>query len=191
MTPRTVANALSAMLLLPLVSTAGNITFIDLTDTITLSDDAGRTQNFMCQGETCSVVLLPPAGTNGVQANTAPSLFSWIEPGTNMLSDQFCGAQQCSFSPQQAFISFQSDIDGVSLGTCPVSVTCGVENGQVQLAFTINWVNVDRQVFATDNINLQSDIGEVPEPSSGVLLVAGIGGITLLRRLQRTNRRRF
>jgi len=191
MTPRTVANALSAMLLLPLVSTAGNITFIDLTDTITLSDDTGRTQNFMCQGETCSVVLLPPAGTNGVQANTAPSLFSWIEPGTNMLSDQFCGAQQCCFSPQQAFISFQSDIDGVSLGTCPVGVTCGVENGQVQLAFTINWVNVDRQVFATDNINLQSDIGEVPEPSSGVLLVAGIGGITLLRRLQTTNRRRF
>ena len=172
--------AATIMFLLPSAAVAGNVTFVDLLDTITLSDDTGRTSGFSCQGETCSVTLLPPAGTGGVGLSIIST--AWVEPGTNNLSDQFCQAADCIFSPQSAFISFTSDTEGVSLGPCQLTF-CPAENGSVQTAITVNWFNQAGAPIGSDNINLQSD-NEVPEPSSGLLLLAGISvlGLTIRRR---------
>lgn len=148
--------ALSLIFLLQLPAVAANVTFIDQLDNTTLGADPDRAFGFACHGETCSVMLAAPAGTASIAVN---SFFSGlVEPGTMLTSDLI----EVGITNQQASISFTSDTEGTSLGRC---FDCLVENGQVQTALTITWVNLAGAPILTDKINIQSDVAEVPEPS--------------------------
>jgi hypothetical protein len=83
-------------LAMPFPARAGTVTFVDLTDTITLSDGTGRTSGFSCTGESCVVTITGPMGTNAELGQFIT--LEWEEPGTNILSDEFCiGLFGCSF----------------------------------------------------------------------------------------------
>jgi len=166
---------------------AGTITFVDLTDTITLSDDTGRTSGFSCIDESCVVTITGPTGTNAEVGQFIT--LQWAEPGTNILSDEFCiGLFGCTFVPTgTATITFSSDNEAGSLGTCPTNTLtpCGVENGSVQTALTVSWYHQVGSVFTlleTDSIGFQSDIEAIPELASALLLLAGVGVVALARR---------
>jgi len=107
----------------------------------------------------------------------------WTEPGSTLVSDQFDLFINLSTDINQSSltVTFLSDTDGTPLGTCTV---CPTETGQVQSGLTINWLNAAGGTIATDTYTFQSDItGDVPEPSSAVLLLSGVGLVFLWQRL--------
>jgi hypothetical protein len=168
------------LLILPMTTMAGTITFLDLTDNVTFTDDTGRASG-SCQGESCHVTLLSPTGT--VDGRAGPGfLFRWVDPGTETISDTFAGSSiDDTTSPVSATILFASDTEGSSLGTCLIGdMSCGVEDGTVQTWTRITWtLATGGQLF--DTIKFQSDVAEVPEPSEfslvgiGVALVLQVG----------------
>lgn len=163
------------------------MTFLDLTDTITLSDDTGRTSGFSCINESCVVTITGPTGTNALEVDF--TFFDWVEPGTNIVSDEFCVGVGCTFATTStsgtAIITFQSDTEPGSLGICPDLSECGVENGLVQTFATIQWFHFSGggvvTLLATDTVGFQSDAVE-PLPASAVLLLAGVGVLVMMRR---------
>lgn len=185
---RSLAVALGVSFLLPMAALAGNITFLDLTDTLTFTDDTGRAA-VSCPGvpvnanpENCSFSLSAPAGSVGLPTLHVTSLF-WTELGTTDLSDSFLIPTVTALSVDSRFFSFGEG----STGTCPPIVACLPENGQIQTAFTVTWLNVAGAPIVTDNIQFQSDIADVPEPGSAALIMTGLGifGISRCRRWKR------
>lgn len=162
------------------VSAGGTLTFIDLTDTVTVSDDTGRTSDLSCLGEACTVTLTGPTGTSP----TTESFFTtWAEPGSNVVSDVV--AAGVPDSGIGLSILFESDHDGVTPPLCPAGGCTGVETGLVQTAFTIQWKNTEGAVVATDTIAFKSDSETVPEPASALLLFTGVGVVAMARRRAR------
>jgi hypothetical protein len=166
----------------PLFLSAGTITFRDLSDTLTYVDDTGRAPNLNCTAtsvEECFGNLSAPAGDHAQQG----ALFANImEPGTTSISDKV--SRQGS-DPSFVALTFTSDStsSGESgLGLCSANGGCSItEDGTVQTAFTINWLDANGNIVTTDTIKFQSDVSEVPGvPEPSALLLVGIGGAAIL-----------
>ena len=172
------------------VSTGGILTFVDLTDTITLSDTTGRAHGFSCTGESCSVTLDGPAGAAAPFLSPREGAF-FTEPGTNVISDELLfplpASSNAPVQPDFSIgvtITFISDTEPGSLGMCPLA-TCLAETGLVQTAATIEWFNGAGGFLGEDTIKFQSDVSDVPEPPSALLLLAGVSVVAIAYRRAR------
>jgi hypothetical protein len=143
--------------------------------------------------EICSVNLQAPVGATFASSNLPASYLIGGE-GNHTVSDEL---DPLVFVVGNAFVTFKFVSDGpgvpgvVEVGgvPCPPIIGCNItENGTVQQVVlaggtpvTINWSN-----GAQDTIAFASDVSEVPEPASLILLGSGLvvtGGF--LRRRQR------
>jgi PEP-CTERM motif len=180
------SGTLALLFSLPLFLNAGTITFLDLSDTTTYVDDTGRAPNLNCATpESCFGNLSAPAGLHAQPGGLFANI---MEPGTTSVSDRV--ARQGS-DPSFVQLQFTSDCSPTSCGadsglnTCIVNGGCSItEDGTVQTAFTLNWLDANGNIVTTDTIKFQSDVSEVagvpgvPEPSA--LLLVGIGGAAIL-----------
>jgi PEP-CTERM motif len=173
----------AALVVLLLIHTtpahAGFVTFNDLIDTVTVTDGTGGRIVSSCPGnETCAVVLFGPSGASSSSVAVLGS-FLIAEPNANVRSDQIDFGPRPGF-PNQVNIFFSSDMEGVTPLACPCDVA---EDGTVQTARTIAWFNALGASIGSDDIKFQSDISDVPEPSSGLLMVLGVAllGLTFCR----------
>ena len=163
---------LSIALLLVMASPAiaGVVTFNDLTDSLTFSTDIPSRASGSCDSvnETCTVTISAPGG--GVFSFTSSIPTGFVEQGTQIVSDEVCGgpAGPCQFLPFLATVTFASDIEGSSLGTCS---GCPAETGAIQPAFSITW-GQGEGLTVVDTIQFQSDV-EIPEPASVLLTLVG------------------
>jgi hypothetical protein len=179
----TLSRVLAVLVLLSLLiprASASTITMSDLNDVVTMQTDNSSRISGVCSGESCTVTILAPTGTNGVTSGITQVFLE--NNGSHNISDQFCNGQgpnNCQilpnfFSPSSFVLTFDSDGEGGTLGNCPACTV--VETGLVQSAGSITWSTLSGQVV--DNIFLQSDVTEAsaaPEPSSAMLMLAGIG----------------
>jgi len=168
--------------LAPMVASAANINFIDLTDTLSVAGtqfEFGFTSSINQETVTFQGSWISNGGTNG------DGIVYLVEPGTMVISDILRVTFQCaSLTGCQASISgtFISDITG-TLGTLPAGFNGVAETGALQnvtglLQNPANGAPVTLPANLT--IFVQSDInetGEVPEPASIYLM---IGGLVLL-----------
>ena len=173
------ATAAVLSFLFPLGAPAATIFFSDLSDTVTFSTDIPSGVSGSCTGEYCTVTVLSPGGT----ASGFFTIFEldWTEPGQPfVVSDRFCLVLcAVSASAQSATIDFASDDE------TPLLFGSGTpEDGTIQTALTINWLDVAGNLIGTVDVKFQSDVSEVPEPSSALLMLTGLAvlGIPVLRR---------
>lgn len=169
--------------LVPSLASAANINIIDLTDTLSIAgtqfDVTPFSSTINQETVTFTGSWVSNGGTNG------NGIVYLVEPGTSIISDILNVSFQCaSLTGCQASINgtFMSDITG-SLGTLPPGFTGVAETGALQNVTTL-LQNPASGASVTLPANLtifvQSDInetGEVPEPSSTILM---IGGLVLL-----------
>jgi hypothetical protein len=170
-----VSAALALLFGLPLLSNAGTILFTDyLTSPLGFIAFVGPGQGSggscvigMLHEERCDVLLTAPPGGHlpptTVRVNVA-------EPNGIILSD-FLTLDNSMVGPTQLSIGMNSDLPPpvqlcANLGGCQLT-----ENGSIQTLFSINWLNSDSVVIATDTIQFQ---WVVPEPSTTLLLPAGL-----------------
>lgn len=173
---------------MPLGASAGTVTFLDLTDNVTFGDDSGRGSGNCGVGESCTVTLLAPTGASS--GNFSPIIsFNWAEPGGTILSDTFAGSIIFNNqNPPFASIVFTSDVEGSSLGgACtPPNPSCLAEDGTVQTAFSITWLNGAGAIVGTDTIKFQSDVSDAPEPAAFCLAAIGMAVLLLAALRKRT-----
>jgi hypothetical protein len=176
-----VAHHLILSFLLPIVASAGTITFTDTGGMVTFMavtpDLPGRVTG-SCIGESCTLTVGAPANTS---SGTSSIVQVFLEPGGG-ISDIFCGGlgmQTCAFpnnnnNPTMFTLTFGSDTGAGFPGSCTPSPTCVVETGMLQTAGTISWQT--STVIITDTIQFTSaeETASVPEPSSAPLMLAGI-----------------
>jgi hypothetical protein len=160
---------------------AGTITFSDLTDNVTFTSDTDRALAFSCSGgETCIVDLLAPPLNTG-QA-VGPTFVSIAEPGGLIVSDtiQVGGLT----GVRTARITFSSDTEaagGPPPQMCSQFAGCTtIENGQIQTGLTLTWT-LSQGAPVVDTILFQSDVEGVPEPSTALLGIMGVGLLTFVR----------
>lgn len=93
------------------------------------------------------------------------------EPGGAFVSDIFTfeGVTQGQSSFMGAFISDSDTGTQQACGPANFMPCTIIENGGIQTALTVSWSD-----GSIDTINFQSDVAPVPEPSSFLLLVAGL-----------------
>jgi hypothetical protein len=179
---------------------AGTLIFFDTTDMpaqpsmpeiVTLSDDTGRTTMFGCVlfGSACFVRLLPPIGATsvlvdgfGTPTDANHFLIEFAEPGTNFVSDSLEIFPNLNGQPGLV-IGFSSDLDPGPSGptSCNFFPFCngGFEDGTIQTAATVRWLNSLGGTVVVDTISFQSDVA-VPEPSTVMLMLAGLIGLGTL-----------
>jgi len=173
------------------------ITINDLTDTLSVSttDTSGRVHTADCPGpstsfEECVIVVTQP-GTATIQSanfpNAQPITGTLVigDPGGLTISDLLgtpgSGATGISYelnfgsdaSTETQFSNLGNQCSAVA-GGCPV-----IETGSVQTAGTVTWSD-----GSVDTINFQSDVSEVPEPSSFLLFLPGLAGACAARRFR-------
>lgn len=127
--------------------------------------------------EQCSFTIPAPAGATALFIDFVQ--VNMFEPGSNAVSDQLSEDDPVLAS----FWFFQSDVDGGQ----PLLPFIGgpntnnlTENGSPQTAVTITYRDVTGAFIGTDVIQIQSDV-PVPEPSSGVLALLGLGAVGVVR----------
>jgi hypothetical protein len=173
-------------LLLPVAAPAASLTidgvFLinDLTSPVSITDitpggPTGRLTACTPSGESCFFSI---ASSQGV----LPTFFAgleMLEPGTLTVSDTLV---QTDTGGTSTFWSFVSDNETTDTPLSALSGTPAtiVENGTQQLVATLVYGTTGH----ADEIFAQSDVDTVPEPSSGVLALIGMGalGLVMLRR---------
>ena len=175
------------LVLLPQPSLADKITFYDLSDTVTVSVTDPSREIASVDGssdlpfEFASVTVGPPEP--GATVEGLEIVLYFTEPGPAIgccvpLSDQI----DISSSGSMALVTFFSFDDGP-----PVFPNCGgdpcvEETGGIQPGGSLHWSD-----GTVDIIQFQSDVSEIPEPST-VMLLAPVVGLTMFvgRRRRRT-----
>ena|ERR1035437_1670165 len=169
--------ALALSFLLPFSAVAGTITFFDLTDVNTVTDDTGRGV-VHCGLEFCLVSLFAPTG--GFSAQSSTGVFVG-ELGGSLISDMLITGT--AVGRNTIDLQWSSDDESGNLGTCSSRGGCTIiEDGTVQTLYTVIWNNANGNFLSSDTIKFQSDA--VPEPSTMVLILVGFAvlGIPILRR---------
>jgi hypothetical protein len=168
------AAVLAASTLISAQTRADVITFVDLTDTITVGHVGTDTtiSNVGTCDETGCIISIA-RGTQTFGATTGQFLLA-EDPSLHLVSDFIDVLTQ--------EILFVSLADGIT-ETC-ASFAAGVckaqETGVAQLADTITWSGGG----STDQIFIQSDAEPVPEPGSLLLLTAALGMLGLGKRFK-------
>jgi hypothetical protein len=156
--------------LLPLASNAGTITFFDLTDTVTVLDTTGRSNlPAICPApEVCFGTLTAPNGA--VAATIDVTGLNILEPpgspNAGLVSDVLF-LSPLPTQPPTIQVSFSSDTEGLILDPIPGGRI--FEDGTIQTASTITWLNANGSINTINTIRFQSDL-EAPEPSSFLML---------------------
>jgi hypothetical protein len=168
---------------------AANINFNDLTDTLSVNGtqfEGGFTSSVGMETISFQGAWMSNGGANG------NGIVYLVDPGTTMVSDILRVSFQCaSATGCQASISgtFISDVTG-TLGPLPAGFTGIPETGALQgIGALLRDPATGAAVTLPANLTIfaQSDIGEtgeLPEPSSGYLMIGGLGllGGWVLRR---------
>ena len=172
------AALLLAFLLSPPAAKANTFVFNDLSDTVTASGPGGS--SVPCAAplvpEQCQFDISPPVGT---KEESAFGIIDISDPGGITVSDFITvGRGSLETGALVASVSFRSDPAESSIGPCPPTpFTCqllGTENGQIQTAGTITWLDSTGAPLRTDTIEFASDITDVPEPASWLLVLTGL-----------------
>jgi hypothetical protein len=169
------AAALAASTLISAQTRADIITFVDTTDTISVSHTGTDTT---LSGTTCPAegFLCVISLSRGTQTITSPQfIFTLAEdPSRQFLSDMVNVSTDVGVE-----LDFASFPDGGTSRCLGGSQTCNAqETGLPQLAGTITWSGGG----STDQIFVQSDAEPVPEPSSLLVLAAALGALGLVKR---------
>jgi hypothetical protein len=168
---------------------AANINFNDLTDTLSVAGtqfEGGFTSSVNLETISFQGLWISSGGTNG------SGIVYFVDPGTTIVSDILQVSFQCSnpsFCNASISGTFQSDITG-TLGPLPAGFTGVPETGASQnVTGLLQNPTTGATVTLPGNLTIfaQSDIGEtgeLPEPSSGYLMIGGLGllGGWVLRR---------
>ena len=173
---------LCSVLVVPRLAKCDVITFNDSGETISVSVPASRipsgSGSLSCPNpantieEECELFLAPPS-VGATISSTTLSQFTFIaEDSAGVNASDFLLAETVKNSPDFLvdFVSLEDPI----FETCPVPAGCSIlENGSVQTLGTITWSD-----GTVDQIKFQSNVeaSAVPEPSSLLLLVAGLMG---------------
>lgn len=202
--------ALMMFAAVPLRADVTSVTFHDIGNTVT-ADVSGRASitqlggvnlcglidlSTLGQGlqgvvEACLVTVLPP---NGLSNDNIEGGLGMVRIGDSKhgnvsdIIDVFRSSDlPAAFGTIDGVqVLFLSDTQEVPFGPCPSSGCPQVENGQVQLGRTIEWLLGNTDV--RDKVFFQSDVtetAETPEPASLVLLGSGLLAVAgyLKRRL--------
>lgn len=167
---------------------ADDVTFVDTTETLSVSTSSTRiiplSGATFCDNvsEVCSAEILSPSGPF---CTIMPSGTVNIGESSGNISDSLT-FQTFGACPLNTFVDlvFRSDSPNNSLGTtCSATAfgPCLIENGNVQPAGGVTWINFETGAVITDNVSFQSDV-ETPEPASMVLLATGLLGAALRRK---------
>ena len=174
--------SLALLFFQPLAAAAGTITFLDTTDGVTETfggDAIGRVSELGgCSGtsEVCIVGLAAPQGSTGASFNST----NILEPGSGQLSDTILVEVRADPPFLNLRITFTSDSESGSPST-QVASPFITETGADQFASTITWLPGG----ATDDIRFQSDVENVPEPTTLLLwgtTAVGLVGLACWRR---------
>ena len=171
---------------------ADDITFLDGTDSVSVSSSSSRILFSSCVVEVCSLTLSGPNNASSFSVGGSGLSFAAeiAEPGSTKISDEI------DVNPNlpdltKVFVDFFSDHEqrGVAcnvFGGCPLT-----EDGTVQTAVQITWFDSTGAVVAVDTIKFQSDVAvtPVPEPASVSLLLTGFAGLGISRLRRRVARR--
>jgi hypothetical protein len=183
---RAVFPCAAILLMLAFIATepsfADTITFQDIGDVLSVDTTSARVHSSSCainEIEICTVVLDAPPGATFAFTNEPTPVFAIAEPNTSpqvasdALSFNFIGPPEDATSVP---LSFYSDSDSRPLGSCPGNYgSCLItENGGVQVAAIITWTN-----GAMDTINFRSDIDEIPEPSTLLLVFVSLAAFAI------------
>jgi len=166
---------ITVLFLTPLVTRAdigGTISFFDGVADPSFTATTGRATG-SCAGDSCTVNIFAPQGYtwSGAVLNDI-----WLTPNTTSVKDVLCGdiygfAGHCSFTSNMVTLQF------VAVGQGSFAAGTQLENGILEQAGSISWMNSARQQI-TDSLNVEADIAAAPEPSSlailGVLFTAGL-----------------
>jgi hypothetical protein len=170
---------------------ADDITFLDGTDSVSVSSSSSRILFSSCLLEVCSVTLSGPANASTFSVGGSGVSFAAeiAEPGSIKISDEI------DVNPNlpdltKVFVDFFSDHENRGI-PCNVVGGCQLtEDGTVQTAVQITWLDNTGAVVAVDNIKFQSDVAvtPVPEPASVLLLLTGFAGLGISRLRHRVAR---
>jgi hypothetical protein len=183
------------LVLLPQPSLADTITFYDLSDTVTVvvtnpSRVIGSSSVRVGRSEFADVTIGPPEPGARVENLEIVLYFTEPEPTIGCcvgidepLSDQIFIDSE-SLASDFANVSFISYDDGppfVITEECGID-PCVEETGGIQPGGSLHWSD-----GTVDGIYFQSDVSEIPEPSS-VILLATVAGLMMFvgRRRRRT-----
>ena len=157
---------------------ANTIVFNDLSDTIILSGVGPSPEP--CPSRTpeeCSTLIFAPAGATDLTISGGGVI---DDPGGITVSDEVTSI--FNISTGGITVAFQSDSSESPLGLCVATLTGGcqlTETGDVQMAGTLTWSGgagcpPTCTTLRTDTIEFASDITDVPEPASWLLVLTGL-----------------